>query len=191
MMDKAEHRAQLERELGARILAMPTKRYGVLYADPPWRFTAYSRVTGMDRAADNHYPTLNLEEISTLQVPAAPDCALFLWATVPMLPHALHVMDAWDFAYKSSLVWVKDHIGTGYWLRNRHEYLLIGTRGSVPAPAMGTQPTSVIEAPRGRHSAKPDAAAEMIERLYPTVPKLELFARKRREGWDSWGNELA
>ena len=70
---------------------------------------------------------------------AADDCVLFLWATSPMLPQALEVMKAWGFAYVSGAVWVKDRIGTGYWFRNRHELLLVGTRGNVPAPAMGTQ----------------------------------------------------
>jgi hypothetical protein len=80
---------------------------------------------------------------------------LFLWATVPMLPHALEVMAASGFSYKSSFVWVKPRAGTGYWNRNQHELLLVGTKGNVPAPAAGTQWSSVIEAPTGRHSEKP------------------------------------
>ena len=70
-----------------------------------------------------------------------------------------------------------------------HELLLVGTRGDVPAPALGMQVSSVIEAPRGRHSEKPAIFAEHIERLYPNTPKLEMFARKARPGWDVWGNE--
>jgi N6-adenosine-specific RNA methylase IME4 len=85
---------------------------------------------------------------------------------------------------------VKDKIGTGYWFRNQHELLLVGTRGAVPAPAPGTQARSVIVAPRGKHSAKPVEVREMIERLYPTLPKIELFARERVPGWDAWGNEI-
>ena len=90
----------------------------------------------MDRAADNHYPTSILEAIKVRDVPSisAPDCVLFLWATVPMLPHALTVMAAWDFNYVSHYVWNKDRVGTGYWNRNKHELLLIGTRGEIPAP---------------------------------------------------------
>jgi N6-adenosine-specific RNA methylase IME4 len=123
----------------------------------------------MDRAADNHYPTSELEEIKALPVASitARDCVLFLWATVPMLPQALEVMTAWGFTYKSSFGWAKNHMGTGYWNRNKHELLLIGTRGHVPAPAMGTQAASLIEAPVGRHSEKPAVFHEIIERYFP------------------------
>jgi N6-adenosine-specific RNA methylase IME4 len=106
-----------------------------------------------------------------------------------MLLEALRVMEAWGFTYRSHIAWVKDRIGTGYWVRNRHELLLIGTRGDVPAPAPGDQPESFFEAPRGQHSEKPAAVYEMIERLFPNVPKLEMFARDRREGWEVWGVE--
>src|SRR5262249_46156584 len=99
--------------------------YGVIYADPPWRFEPYSRESGMDRAADNHSPTMDLAAIKALPVPAADDCILFLWATAPMLPQALDVMAAWGFTYKSQFVWAKDKIGTGYWNRNQHELLLV------------------------------------------------------------------
>lgn len=163
--------------------------YGVVYADPPWKFEVYSE-NGMDRSADNHYPTMTLADIKALKVPAADDSVCFMWATVPMLPEALEVMAAWGFTYKSHAVWVKDRVGTGYWFRNQHELLLIGTRGDIPAPAMGTQPSSVIEAPLGRHSAKPASVAEMIEKLFPNLPKVELFCRSPREGWDAIGNEI-
>jgi N6-adenosine-specific RNA methylase IME4 len=121
---------------------------------PPWRLEPYSRITGMGRAADNHYPTLPPDEIRSLPIPAAPHCVLFLWATVPMLPQALKVMAAWGFRYKSNLVWEENRIGTGYSTRNRHEHLLIGTHGNVPAPLPGDRPDSLIAAPRGRHSKK-------------------------------------
>jgi N6-adenosine-specific RNA methylase IME4 len=190
---KQERRARLEAELGACIRALPARRYGVILADPPWRFEPYSRVTGMDRAAENHYPTSPLEEIKTLDVGsiAAPDCVLFLWATVPMLPQALAVMAAWGFAYKSSFTWAKDRMGTGYWSRNQHEMLLVGTRGRIPAPAMGTQRSSLIVAPVREHSHKPDEAYELIESYFPSLPKIELHARGAiaRPGWSQWGAE--
>ena len=122
---------------------------------------------------------------------AADDCVLFLWATAPKLEPALRVMVAWGFAYKTGCVLVKDRVGTGYWFRSKHELLLVGTRGSVPAPAPGTQWASVQEAARGRHSAKPDWQYELIEAYFPTLPKMELFARGRpRAGWDAWGQEV-
>jgi len=188
--DKAANRAARETELAAKIVAMPDKRYGVIYADPPWRFEPYSRDTGMDRAADNHYQTMPLDNIKQLEIPAADDCILFLWATSPMLPEALDVMHAWGFVYKSHFVWVKDRLGTGYWTRNKHELLLIGTRGDIPAPAPGHQYESVITAPVARHSSKPFVMHEMIEEMFPNLPRIELFARDRFDGWDAWGNEV-
>lgn len=163
-------------------------RYNVIYADPPWRFHTYSEA-GMDRSAENHYPCMALEDIKALDVPAADDAVLYLWATVPMLPEALEVMKAWGFTYKSQIAWAKDRIGTGYWARNKHEILLIGTKGKIPAPAMGTQTASIIEAPLGRHSQKPAIFAEIIEAHWPTVPKLEMFSRSPRPGWTAIGNE--
>jgi len=146
----------------------------------------------MDRAADNHYPTSPTGIIAGRPVAsvAADDCVLFLWATVPMLPQALRVMAAWGFEYKTNFIWAKDRIGTGYWNRNKHEHLLVGVRGKPPAPAPGTQWESVLHAPVGRHSAKPELFLELIERYFPTLPKIELNRRGlARPGWDAWGNE--
>jgi N6-adenosine-specific RNA methylase IME4 len=189
---KKRLRAKRERELAKYQRALPDERYGVIVADPEWRWEPWSRETGMDRAADNHYPTSAVMTIALRQVEsiAAEDCVLFLWATVPMLPHALTVMAHWGFNYKSHHIWLKDKIGLGYWNRNRHELLLIGTRGNVPAPAPGTQWCSVIEAPRGAHSEKPEIFLRMIEEHYPNLPKIELNRRgPARPGWDAWGNE--
>jgi len=187
--DKKERRAAREAELADKILALPDKRYAVILADPEWRFEPYSRETGMDRAPENHYPTSVTDTIAARPVAqiAANDCALFLWATVPMLPDALRVMSAWGFEYKSHLIAVKNRIGTGYWFRNEHELLLVGTKGHVPAPAMGTQWPSTREFQVTRHSEKPDWQYELIEAYFPTLPKIELNARRRRDGWDTWG----
>jgi N6-adenosine-specific RNA methylase IME4 len=180
--EKRERRRQRELDLAAKITALPDRKFGVIYADPPWKFEPYSADTGMDRAADNHYPTMDLAAIKALPVPAAGDCVLFLWATTPMLLAALEVMSTWGFTYKSAIAWIKDKAGTGYWTRNLVELLLIGTRGDVPAPAPGEQPPQVVEAPRGRHSEKPEIFAEIIEKLYPHVPKLEMFAPRAPVG---------
>jgi N6-adenosine-specific RNA methylase IME4 len=107
-----------------------------------------------------------------------------------MRPEAIEVMRAWGFTYKSASTWEKDKAGTGYWVRGIVEDLLIGTRGDVPSPAPGEQFPGIIKAPRGRHSEKPEIFAKHIERLFPNVPKLEMFARKARPGWDVWGNEV-
>jgi N6-adenosine-specific RNA methylase IME4 len=189
---KQERRAKLEAELGARIRALPNKHFGVIYADPPWRFEPYSRETGLDRSADVHYATTTLEQIKAIDVPsiAAPDSVLLLWCTVPTLFQAGEVLEAWGFLYKSNFTWSKDRIGTGYWNRNQHEHLLVATRGRIPAPAPGTQWPSVIPAPVSEHSKKPEVFYELVETYFPTLPKIELFARgKARPGWIVWGAE--
>lgn len=211
---KKTERAAREQRLAARIeqsnaaLATESKRYGVILADPEWRFETWGE-GGMDRAADNHYPTSPTEAIMARPVGnlAADDCVLFLWATAPMLPDALEVMAAWGFQYKSQVIWRKAAIigvdlaaggsfetttlvlGTGYWFRNAHEILLVGARGNVPAPAMGDQFPSIIDASPGRHSEKPEAFHALIEAYFPHLPKIELNARAARPGWDCWGAE--
>src|SRR5262249_23037626 len=96
---------------------------------------------------------------------------------------------AWGFEYKTGAVWAKDVIGLGHFVRGQHEHLLIATRGDFPCPLPGNRPSSVIQAPRREHSRKPDEAYELIERMYPELPKIELFARNSRRGWDAWGNQ--
>jgi N6-adenosine-specific RNA methylase IME4 len=186
---KQERREQREAELAGKILALPDKRYGVILADPEWRFEPYSRETGMDRAPENHYPTSTIETIAARPVAdiAADDCVLALWGTQPMLPAQLWVMERWGFSYKSQIIWVKDRFGPGYWFREQHELLLIGTRGKVPCPAMGEQWPSIKVSPRLAHSQKPDWQYELIEAYFPHLPKIELNARRSRPGWDSWG----
>lgn len=190
--EKLEVRTQREAELGAKQLALPDKKYGVILADPEWQFEFYSPRGSLNSSADNHYPTSALDAIKARDVPSisADDSILFLWATVPMLPHALEVMAAWGFLYVSNFVWAKDKAGTGYWNRNQHELLLIGRKGDIPAPAPGMQWPSVIEASVADHSAKPEKFLELIEAYFPTLPKIELNRRgPAREGWDAWGNE--
>jgi N6-adenosine-specific RNA methylase IME4 len=168
------------------------RRYAVIYADPPWHFEVYNEESGIERAAGNHYPTLSLEQICALPVQElATDAAvLFIWTTAPHLVEALQVITAWGFAYKSNICWVKDKIGLGYLVRNQHEHLLIGTRGDIPTPPPAQRPPSVINAPRREHSRKPDEAYALMERMYPELPKIELFARHACEGWAAWGNEV-
>jgi N6-adenosine-specific RNA methylase IME4 len=190
--DKKAKRAERELHLAQAQRALPDKRYGVIYADPEWRFEVYSAESGLDRAADNHYPTSTLEEIMARDVKsiAADDCVLFLWVTCPMLAAGFKLIDAWGFEYKSRFVWGKDKIGTGYWVRDNAEELLIATRGNVPAPAMGDQFPALQHAPVGAHSAKPELFAEIIESYFPNLPKIELNRRgPPRPGWDAWGNE--
>jgi N6-adenosine-specific RNA methylase IME4 len=190
--DKAERRKQRMAALaGAEGSLKAAGTFNVIYADPPWAFEPYSLDTGMDRAADNHYPTMTVDAIKAMDVPkiAARDCVLFLWATVPMLRDALDVMDAWGFEYKSHCIWNKDRIGTGYWFRNKHELLLVGVKGKIPAPLPGTQAHSVIDGPVKEHSKKPIIFKTIIKGLFPDLPGIELFARAGDDDWKTWGKE--
>jgi N6-adenosine-specific RNA methylase IME4 len=164
----------------------PEGPFELIYADPPWQLGhADSRY-----APENHYPCMPLEEIKAISIPAADSAILFLWAVNQLLPEALEVLETWGFDYVANLAWVKPSIGLGVWTRNRHELLLVGRRSKVSPPEPDERPDSVIEAARGRHSAKPDSVYTLIETAYPQLSKLELFHRgKPRPGWTMWGNQ--
>ena len=173
-------------------------RYSVILADPPWRFTVWS-AKGTGRSADQHYPTMSMEEIKSLPVDvlAADNCVLFLWACWPMIDQALDVIRAWGFKYKTrAFTWAKltpsglsFHFGMGYYTRANDEPCLLATPGRMPVADHGVP--SLLVSPMREHSRKPDEQYGLIERLYPQGPYLELFARRKRDGWDSWGNEIA
>ncbi len=169
------------------------RRYAVIYADPPWRYSDKRHGFG---GAEDHYSTMALEEIKAIAVPASDDCALFMWATMPLLPQAFGVIKAWDFKYKTSaFTWVKQNksgvgfvTGLGFWTRSNTELCLLATRGR-PRP-ISHRVHSVVVAPRTRHSQKPDEVRRRIVELMGNVPRLEMFARTRTPGWDTWGNEV-
>ncbi|MFQ5776340.1 MAG: MT-A70 family methyltransferase [Kiloniellaceae bacterium] len=165
-------------------------RYRAILADPPWPFDTWSD-GGRDRSAEVHYPTLPIATIAALPVAdlAAPDCMLFLWTQWPAIPEARGVIEAWGFRYATcGFVWRKtDGIGLGYYTRQDSEPCLLAVRGAPKR--LNADVAQVIEAPRGRHSAKPPEVYARIERLV-AGPYLELFARGAgRAGWDVWGNE--
>jgi N6-adenosine-specific RNA methylase IME4 len=164
---------------------LPEGVFDLIYADPPWRLSA----TDTERGPDGHYPTMPLEDIAAMRVPAAENAVLFLWAVDGHLPEALRIVDDWGFTYVNSFIWVKHHFGLGAWNRNQHEQLLVATRGGFSPPPPDLRQPSVINAKRGRHSQKPTAVYERLERMYPHAAKLELFARRARPGWTAWGNE--
>jgi N6-adenosine-specific RNA methylase IME4 len=133
---------------------------------------------------------MDLEEIKAMDLPADDNCVLFLWVTAPFLADAMHVLKAWGFTYKTGAVWDKERLGMGYWFRIQHEHLLIAVRGDVKTPYPENRVSSVIRAPRGEHSKKPECVYDMIEKMFPGERYLELFARTTRDGWSSWGNEV-
>lgn len=170
-------------------------RYGLILCDPPWRFANWSEA-GEGKNPLAHYACVDLAGIKALPVGqlAAPDCALVMWATAPMLPQAIETMAAWGFAFKTAGAWAKQSstgekwaFGTGYVLRSAAEFFLIGTIGKPKALSRSVR--NLIVAPVREHSRKPDAMHELCEALFGG-PRCELFARERRSGWSCWGNEV-
>jgi N6-adenosine-specific RNA methylase IME4 len=187
-----KHKERLKKlgaiEEGDEPLEAP-ERFPILLADPPWQYD--DNTTDPTRVIENQYPTMPIDALCALPVGdvVTDDAVLFMWATSPLLAKAVRLVAAWGFDYQTCMVWVKDKIGMGYFARQRHELLLIATKGKPPKPAPGDRPDSVIEAPRGEHSVKPVAAYEVIERMYPTLPRMEMFCRSPRDGWHVWGNQ--
>jgi len=167
------------------------RRYTVILADVPWDEEAWSMETGLERSPERHYKTMSLDEIMAIPVDriAYKDCALFFWTKANRMDSAINVIGAWGFEYKTHMVWIKDRIGMGRWLRDKHEILCIATKGNRPPPDETVLHMSTFYATKGDHSVKPIRAHEIIESYFPDAPRIELFARKGREGWDSWGNE--
>jgi N6-adenosine-specific RNA methylase IME4 len=165
--------------------------YGVIYADPPWRFSTYSSA-GLGRSAEAWYDCMSIDEICAMPTEnlAAQDCVLLMWTTDPFLRESFKVIDSWGFTYKTvGFYWIKEPtswFGTGYWTRANPELCLLATRGH-PKRLNADVPKLII-APRREHSRKPDETYDRIERLC-MGPYIELFARQRRSGWDVLGNE--
>ena len=164
-------------------------KFSIIYADPPWQ---YEHETQGRQEIENIYPTMLLGDIMKLPINeiAMENCILFLWCPNPKVGEAIDVVKAWGFDYRTNSVWVKDRIGMGYYNRQQHEMLMIAVKGNMPTPDPVNRPPSVIEAPRREHSRKPDEVYEMIEKMYPDLRKVELFARHTHPGWIVWGNEV-
>ena len=159
--------------------------FGCVLVDPPWPYEQ----DNLRGSAQNHYNTMSVAEIAALPVGelVASKAHLHLWTTSSFLVEALEVMGGWGFEYKSQLVWTKPTMGMGKYWRMSHEILLLGVRGSLQF--RDNSQMSWQEHPRGRHSEKPSAFREMVEKVSPG-PYLELFARQKVDGWTVWGNEV-
>lgn len=186
-------------------------RYNIIYCDPPW---PYKNPQSDDPARGGKtYATMTMKDIKQLPVQriAAPNCALFLWATMPKLQEALDVIKAWGFRYITcAFVWVKlnptgellrggkkgkdvllrkgIYSGLGFWTNGNAELCLFAKQGHPQRAARNVK--QIVIAPRGRHSAKPAEVRDRIVRLMGDVPRIELFAREIVSGWDAWGNEI-
>ncbi|MHB8994583.1 MAG: MT-A70 family methyltransferase [Armatimonadota bacterium] len=176
------------------------KHYGVIYADPPWRFLTRS-AKGRDRCPEaRHYETMKFKDIVNLQVvheAAADDCVLLMWVVDWLTPRMTdQLLTAWGFDYKTvGFYWTKckpsgaEHMIGGYWTRGNPEQCLLATRGHPKR--VGKAVRKWIHAPVREHSRKPDEVYGRIEELMGIeVPKLELFSRTTAAGWDVWGNQV-
>ena len=162
-------------------------KFRTIYADPPWDY----KNQGSRAATGNHYRTMPTADIAALPVEklAADVAQLHLWATEPFLEDAFHIMKAWGFERKSTLVWEKPQLGLGNYWRVCHEYLLLGTRGKAKFPNGQHAHRSVLRSDRLKHSQKPEVFRQLVEQV-GNAPRLELFGRRQVPGWVVWGNEV-
>ena len=182
------------------MIPFPDRKYQIIYADPAWGYRNSPSKKGRTRVfARNHYELMKTKDIMALPVGdiAEKRSVLFLWATLPMLPDAFQVIQAWGFVYRTTaFVWVKRNRrsgtyfwGGGYYTRSNIELVLLGTRGKI-LPRLTRSMHQIIDAPVGRHSEKPAIVRTKIVRLFGDLPRIELFARRRVPGWDAWGDEV-
>lgn len=156
--------------------------FSAIVIDPPWR---YDNVVTRG-AAEDHYPTMSLDELAALTIPAAEDSHLYLWVTAAFMRDGFDLLNAWGFTYKTVLTWCKPSIGMGNYFRVNTEHVLFAVRGRCPT--LRNNEGTWFTAPRTRHSAKPESFYDLVERCSPG-PWLEMFARRRRFRWHVWGNE--
>jgi len=173
-------------------LPVEQKVYRVIYADPPWQYSTEQHCgKEQETTLGTHYPSMSIDELKALPVGslADTDAVLFMWATSPLLPQALDIINAWGFTYKASMVWDKVKHNVGHYVSVRHELLLIATRGSC-TPDNKCLYDSVHSEERTEHSVKPEHFRKVIDDIYRFGDRIELFARRKVEGWDLWGNQL-
>ena len=169
-------------------------KYNIIYADPPWNYND----KGCAGAAEQHYTTLSLEYLKRLRVIdiVADNAVLFLWCPYPMIPEMFPVMESWGFKYKTiGFNWIKHSktrqkfaFGCGRWTRANSEPCFIGVRGKIKA--IDHSISQLIVQPLTYHSEKPYVVRKKIVKLIGDLPRIELFARKKVDGWDCWGDEV-
>lgn len=176
---------------------LPDRRYGVIYADPPWDYRGQLQHAGVDSGdtggAVRHYGTVTSAELAGLPVLeiAEADCLLFLWATSPHLDQAIELGKAWGFEWATvAFVWDKQRVNPGFYTMSQCELCLVFKRGRIPRPRGARNVRQLVSERRGVHSAKPEEVRRRIERMFPEQAKIELFARGPAPGWDTWGNEI-
>lgn len=172
------------------------KKYKIIYADPAWSYK--DKALAGNRGAGCKYNVMSIEDIKNLPVGgiADKDCVLFMWVTMPKLNECFEVIKQWGFAYKTvAFTWIKlnknkptPFMGMGRWTRANAEVCLLATKGKPIRISAGIH--SVVMTPIEQHSKKPDEVRKRIVELMGDIPRVELFARQKVDGWDSWGNEI-
>lgn len=171
------------------------KKYQIIYADPPWRY----QNGGVQGGVDAQYQTMKLADIKALPINelAEDTSVLLLWATFPQLQGALDVMQAWGFQYKTlGFSWLKTYkngtpfFGIGYCAKSNQEVCLLGVKGKAHLLVKSNSVSSFISTVKTKHSEKPQVFRDKIVELFGDIPRIELFARQKTEGWDVWGNEV-
>jgi len=176
-------------------MELPKKKYNIIYADPAW---AYNESGSGNRVVHSKYPTMQVEEIEKLPIQDIADdnCILFIWVTFPRLKEGLRVIESWGFKYIGlGFNWIKNNKksnsvfwGMGYYTRQNPEVCLIGRKGKVTPVVRNIH--SVVQSPIQEHSKKPDIVRDLIVKICGNLPRIELFARTKVQGWDAWGNEV-
>lgn len=186
---------------------LPEQTFDIIYADPPWDYNGKLQYDKSSKSAENidfarnifissavfKYPTLKLEQL--VQIPiheiAKPDCLLFMWTSSPHLVHAIELGNAWGFEYRTvAFVWDKMVHNPGKYTLSNCELCLVFKRGRIPTPRGARNIQQLIRFPRGKHSEKPVQVLQAIEKMFPTQKRIELFARKKFQGWEVWGLEV-
>lgn len=172
------------------------KKYQIIYADPPWSYQNGGVPQG---GVDAQYKTMTLADIKALPISdiSADPSVLLLWATFPQLREALEVIEAWGFKYKTlGFSWLKTNkdgspfFGIGYYAKSNQEVCLLGVKGKAHSLVKSNSISSFVSTMRMRHSEKPQIFRDKIVQLFGDIPRVELFARQKTEGWDVWGNEV-
>ncbi len=175
---------------------LPSTRYEIIYADPPWDYKGQLQHAGVGSGdsggAIRHYPTVKLGDLKRLDVSriASPDCLLFMWATNPHLDQAIDLGKAWGFRWATvGFVWDKVRVNPGFYTMSQCELCLVFKRGRIPQPRGARNVRQFVSERRREHSRKPEEVRKRIDLMFPSLRKIELFARSRVSGWDGWGLE--
>ena len=174
------------------------KKYQIIYADPPWSYQNGGVPQG---GVDKQYGTMKDSDMCSLPIQEISDdvCLLFMWATFPKLKEGIAVMEAWGFEYKTcAFTWVKTNpkqplksfFGIGYYTKSNAEICLLGVKGKAHKLVKSNSVSQMIFSPRGKHSEKPQEARNKIVEMCGDIPRIELFARQKTDGWDVFGNEV-